>query len=171
MPRDAPVLNVLQPLGVDRFPLLGKDIDLAARDDVKRDLRDRLPGMQRSLRSGLAHRHVPLLRQHRLDHFAGALAARYRHLVRLLGNHQAGGAQIGEHRLARGVALHAAKRFRRVVVDRRRQGEDRNRFKPMALTEGEIVEVVRRRDLHSAGAELPIDIVVGDHRDRAIRQR
>ena len=35
----------------------------------------------------------------------------------------------------------------------------------VALADRVVVEVVRRRDLHAAGAELRIDVVVGDDRD------
>ncbi len=165
--RDAPVLNVLEPLVVNGLPLLRKDVDLAARDDIERDLRNRLARMQRPRRRRLAHRHVPLLGQHRLDHFAGALTARHRHLVRLFGNNQARRAQIGEYGLARDIAVHAAILCRRVVVDRRGQREYRYRFESMPLADREIVEVMRRRDLHRTGAEFHVDVVVSNHRNCA----
>jgi hypothetical protein len=41
----------------------------------------------------------------------------------------------------------------------------------VALADRVVVEVVRGRDLHHAGAELAVDVVVGDHRDLAIGQR
>ena len=37
----------------------------------------------------------------------------------------------------------------------------------MSLADRPVVEVVRGRDLHRAGAELAVDVVVGDHRDVA----
>ena len=41
----------------------------------------------------------------------------------------------------------------------------------MALADGVVVEVVRRGDLDAAGAELAVDIVVGDDRDVAAGER
>ena len=169
--RDAPVLDVLEPLVVDREPLLGEDLHVAARDGVERDLRDRLARMQRAGRRRLAHRHVPLLGQRRLDDFAGAAAARHHHLVRLLRDDEAGGAQVLEHALARDVAVEPAVLRRRVVVDGRGQREDRDRLEVVALADFEVVEVVRRRDLHATGAELAVDHRVGDHRNRPAGQR
>ena len=41
----------------------------------------------------------------------------------------------------------------------------------VALTDGVVVEVMRRGDLDAAGAEFEIDVAVGDDRDFAIGQR
>ena len=41
----------------------------------------------------------------------------------------------------------------------------------MALADRIVVGVVRRRHLHRAGAELAVDVVVGDDRDDPVRQR
>ena len=67
---------------------------------------------------GLAHRHEPLIGEHRLDDFAGAAASRHDHLVRLLGAHEARAPQVGKNRLARDVAIQAAVLLRHVVVER-----------------------------------------------------
>jgi hypothetical protein len=41
----------------------------------------------------------------------------------------------------------------------------------VALADGVVVGVVRRRDLDHAGAEGAVDVVVGDDRDLAVAQR
>ena len=49
--------------------------------------------------------------------------------------------------------------------------EDVDLFKVVAPAEFEVVEVVGRRDLDRAAAELLVDIFVGDDRDLAVHQR
>ena len=49
--------------------------------------------------------------------------------------------------------------------------EDVDQRQVVALADLEVVEVVRRRDLHRAGALLGIGIVVGDDRDQAADER
>ncbi len=168
--RDAPVLDVFQPLAVHDAPLVRENSHRPAVDRLQRDLRQRLAGAV-AIRAGPAHRHVPLVRQHRLDHLAGAAATGHRHPMRLLRHHQAGVAQVLQHRLARLVAVQPAVLGRGVLVDRCRRGQDRERSEAVTLPEREVVEIVRRRDLHRARSELRIDIGVRDDRNRAAGQR
>ena len=84
---------------------------------------------------------------------------------------QARSRQVGEHRLARGVAIHAAVLFGRVVVDLRFEIEDRDHRQPVALADLPVVHVVRRRHLDRAGAEFAVHESVGDDGNRAAGQR
>jgi hypothetical protein len=86
--------------------------------------------------------------------------------VGLLRNDEASRLEIREHGLARRVAIEAEIFFRRVVVDGRVEIEDRQRGKPMTLADRPVVEVVGRRDLDDARAELALDVFVGDDRGR-----
>ena len=79
--------------------------------------------------------------------------------------------EVGQHRLARDVAVEAAILRRRVVVDLRLEVEDPSGSSTVPLADLPVVEVVRRRDLHAAGAEFLVDVVVGDDRDRAPGER
>ncbi len=79
--------------------------------------------------------------------------------------------EIGEHALACDEAVEAAIRRRRVVVQRRVRVEDADHRQAVPQADLVVVEVVRGRDLHAAGAELGIDVFVGDDRDRAAGQR
>ncbi len=45
------------------------------------------------------------------------------------------------------------------------------RREAVPLSDRPVVEVVRRRDLHAAGAEFLVDVAVGDHADRAAGER
>ena len=147
-------------------------VDDAVADRGQAEVLDRLPGEQRMRgRRGRLHRDEPLVGQHRLDDLPGAPAARHDHLVRLFADDEAQCREIGEHGLARRVAVEAAVLRRRVVVDRRVEVQDGDRREAVPLADLPVVEVVRRRDLHAAGAERLVDVVVGDHRDRAAGER
>ena len=142
--RNAPVVDVVEPVVVRRGPVLGHEVDRHRRaagrvrqarvDRLQADVLERLagePGVR--VGRGLGHRDEPLIGQHRLDDFAAALAARHDHPVRLFAGQQARGFEVGEHELARGVAIEAAILRRRVVVDRRLQREDRDRREAVPL--------------------------------------
>ena len=89
--------------------------------------------------------------------------------------------------LARREAVEAVQRQRRVELGRGRYAveegrvvaqvelarrvEDVDQRQAVALADLEVVEVVRRRDLHRAGALLRIGVVVGDDRDAAADER
>ena len=126
-------------------------------------------GMRRGRRN--FHGHEPLVRQHRLDDFPGAAAARHDHPVRLLADDEAERREIRQHRLARRVAVESAVLFGRVGVDRRVEVQDGNRRQIVALPHIPVVEVVRRRDLDAAGAERLVDIGIGNDGNRAAGER
>src|SRR5690606_13622921 len=81
------------------------------------------------------------------------------------------GFQVGHHLLARDEAVEAAVGGGRVVVDGGVEVQHADDGKLVALAHGVVVGVVRGRDLHHAGAEGAVDVVVGDHRDLAVAQR
>ncbi len=180
--RDAPVLDVVDPVQVGRQPLVGYELDAALLAGARTrkavahggeaEVLDRAPGKDRMRgRRGDPGRHEPLVGEHRLGDLARAFAARHHHLVRLLADEEPLGREIGEHRLARDVAIEPAILRRRVVAHRRVEVEDRDRREVVAPADLPVVEIVRRRHLDAARAEGLVDVVVGDHRDRATAQR
>ena len=168
--RDAPVLDVVEPLVVGGAPVFRHELDFAIGDLVQRRLGDRLAREESAFRGRLAHGDEPLVRQHRLDDDARAVAARHHQFMRLDLLQQALRVEVGDDLLARGEAVHAAIGGRRVVRDLRVQGQDDDLRQFVALAHGVIVHVVRRGDLHAARAEFLVDVFVGDDGDFAVRQ-
>ena len=156
---DAPVLDVAHPVPVGVDPVLGHEAHGAVLDQFEAALGE------------FFHAHEPLVGEVGLDHLAGTVAARHLQLVLLFLDQQAQGLEVGEHGLARGVAVEAAVLFRRVAVDGGFGREDVDQRQLVALADGVVVEVVRGGDLHHAGAELAVDVVVGDDGDLAVAER
>ena len=182
LPRNAPVLDVVDPVMVGCEPFRWHEAHplrcpAARRHDagthrLEAQVLDRLAREVRVRgRRRLGQRHEPLVGQHRLDHLARASAARHHHLVRLLRHHEASRREVGQHRLARRIAIEPAIILRRVIVHRGIEIEDGERRQPVSLPELPVVEIMRRRDLDGAGAELAINVVVGHDRDGAASQR
>ena len=174
LPAHAPILDVVEPLCICRAPVLRHEFDIARTHRVQRGLGDCFlaAGPRLAVDTDIAGQiEEPLIGQHRLDHRIAALADRHLQFMLLRFDEQAERLQIGEHRLAGGEAIHAAIFFRSVVgnLGVQRQNDERREF--VTGTDLPIVEIVRRRDLHRAGAEFAIDIVVGYDRDFASRQR
>ena len=181
--RDAPVLDVVDPVVVRRDPLAGHEAQVLARarrtggqagrrDGREAQVLDRLAGEERvRRRRRLLHVDEPLVRQHRLDDLARATAAGHDHRVRLFRHQEVRREEVGQHGLARDVAIESAVLRGRVVVDGGVEVEDRDRREPVAQPDLPVVEVVRGRDLHRARAELAVDVVVGDDRNRPASQR
>jgi hypothetical protein len=157
--RDAPVLDVHEPLVVDLGPLVGHETRVALRH-------------RREARLGHAvHAHEPLVGEHRLDHGVGALRAGLHELVGLGAFHEPRGFKIGEDLLAGNEAVEPAIGRRRVLVHLRVEREDVHQRQAVPHAHLVVVEVVGRGDLDHAGAELAIDVCVGDDRDQAIGER
>src|SRR5690606_17515426 len=131
---------------------------------------------------------VPLVGQPRLDDGAGAVALRHFQGVVFDLLQQAGGFEGGNDLLARDEAVEAGVFGRQAAVDlgvdaaidveHLRGGqhggvlvEDVDQRQVVALADFIVVEVVGRGDLHAAGAELGVAVVVGDDRDAAAHQR
>ncbi len=77
--------------------------------------------------------------------------------------------EIGNDALPRLEAVEPAIGLGRVVVERRVLVEHVDLRQIVALADLEVVEVVRRRDLHRARALLGIGVLVGDDRDLSAR--
>ncbi len=156
---DAPVLDVLQPLTIGGGPVLGDEAQLAPVHHVQGPFGQAF------------HAHEPLVGEHGLDDGVGAVAAWNLQLVRLGGDEQALGLQLVQDLLPRHVAVQALVFGGREFVHLRVQGKHADGGELVALPHLPVVEVVGRGDLHHAGAELPIDIVVGDDGNAAFRHR
>ena len=167
---DTPILDVFEPLVVSGRPVLRKELDIAARDDVKRDFGDALARMQRAVGRGLAHRDEPLIREHGLQDFASAIAPRLHHLVRLDLDEVAERFKRGHDGVACGDAIHATKLCRRIFVDVRVEREDLDQGQIVAGCARIVVEIVRAGDLDAARAERAVDEVVGDDGDATVAQ-
>src|SRR5450830_273130 len=172
---DAPVLDVAHPREVHVFVLLGHELDTAIFHGSNRRLGQRLGG------------HVPLVGQPRLDDSAGAVALRHFQAVIVDADQQAGGVEGGNDLLARFETVEAGVFSRDLAVDAvvqraievehlagRQHGsvlvEDVHQRQVVALADFVVVEVVGRGDLHAAGAEFRVAIVVGDDRDTPANQ-
>ena len=169
---DAPVLDVVQPLRVGGGPVLRHELDLARTHRIQRRLGDRLAA------AGAAVLSVSEVRS--TNHWSvsiGSITASERSLTGtcslcgLVSTSRPAASRSASTCLARVVAVQAAVLLRRVVVDLGVQREDGDRRQLVPLADGVVVEVVRRGDLHAAGAEILVDVVVGDHRNGAAGQR
>jgi hypothetical protein len=156
--RDRPVVEVVDPVEVPLLHLLGVDLDLAVADGVTGRLGER------------GDLDPPLEGEARLD---GGLAARAVtdgvDVRTFLGDDPALGAQGGDDR---GTGLQPVQPLERAGDgDDRALVHDREERQVVALADLEVVGVVGGRDLHGAGAELRVDVVVGDDGNRAVGQR
>ena len=79
--------------------------------------------------------------------------------------------EVLDDRLAALPAVHAAVLLAGELVHVRVVGHDVDLGEAVALADEEVVGVVRGRDLHDAGAELAVDVVVGDDGDLAAGER
>ena len=173
---DAPVLDVAHPREVHVFVLFRHELDAAIFHGSNRWFGQRLGG------------HVPLVGQPRLDHGAGAVALGHFEAVVVDADQQTGGVEGGNDLLARFKTVEAGIFGRDLAVDAvveravqvehlagRQYGgifvEDVQQRQVVALADFIVVEIVGRGDLHAAGAEFRVAIVVRDDRDTAANQR
>ncbi len=84
---------------------------------------------------------------------------------------QPGGFELGDDALARLEAIEAAEARGRLIVERGLRREDVDLLELVPLADLVVVEIVRRRDLHAAGAELSVDVAVGDDGDQPLGER
>ena len=171
--RNAPVVDVREPVVVGGRPVLGEEADTAGSHGLQRRPGDGCHATRTAIGLRLAGLvDEPLVGQHRFDHLAGTAADRH-HVAVLHGiDQQAGGIQIGHHLLARPVAVqtpislgHGLTRHVGFQV----QHHDQRQL--VTLGHLVVVEVMRAGDLHTATAELRIHIAVGNHRDLPAGQR
>lgn len=173
---DAPVLDVTHPGEVHVLVLLGHELDAAIFHGSDGRFCQRLGG------------NVPLVGQPRLDDSARTVTFRYFQGVVVNAHQQALGVQVGNDLLARDEAVEVGVLGRQAGVDLlvdaaveverlgtgQHEGvlvEDVQQWQVVALADFIVVEVVSRGDLHAAGTELGVAVVVGDDRDAAADQR
>ena len=158
LPADAPRPQVVHPVDVHAAPALGRELDLAVADDVRR----------RPLE--LVHVHEPLLADERLDGRAATVAGGDAVRVVLDLDQGAERAQVRGHALGGLLDLEAGVRAAgrgdaAVLAD----GLDG--LQAVRAADVEVGEVVRRRDLEGAGAEGGVDALVRHDLELAPEQR
>mmetsp|Transcript_65894 Transcript_65894/g.106266 ORF Transcript_65894/g.106266 Transcript_65894/m.106266 type:complete len:493 (+) Transcript_65894:1308-2786(+) len=155
--RDAPVLDVLQPVVPGLVVELWLNLELARPHSL-----DTLVGQLLAV-------HPPLRLQVRLDDVLRARAQTKAHGMRLLGNPQA---LLGQGRLDGLTSLEAvlAGKLTTQGVDLAVLVEDADHLQFVTLATLVIVGVVRRGDLHAARAEIFVDHGVGDHYHLPVRE-
>ncbi len=174
LPRDAPGLDIVEPVEIGLGPVGGDEIGAPIGHRRARGL-GQLLGI-----------HEPLVGQHRLDHDIRAIPEGLHDLLvfdargflaRLIvsvHHHQAERDDVLHHRLARVKPVHADIFFRhgavyvghaRLLIHEAQHGQ------PMALGDLIVVEIMRAGDLYRAGAEVRVGILIGNDRDQAFGQR
>ncbi len=103
LPRDAPVLDVVQPLVVSVHPVFRVKLDLATCHAFQRLLGDAFSPV-----AGFAHRDEPLIGQHGLDHHMSTVTARYFEFVLLGLLEKARSFEVGNDLFASRKALQAS---------------------------------------------------------------
>lgn len=156
--RDAPVVEVVDPVEVALLHLLRVDLDLAVADGVTGGLGER------------ADLDPPLHRKAGLDGGLAARAVADGVAVRtLLGDDPSVGAERGDDG---GAGFQPVQTLEGAVDgDDRVLVHDGEVRQTVALADLEVVGVVRRGHLDGAGAELRVDVLVGDDRDPASGER
>ncbi len=158
LPRDAPVVDVAHPREVSLRVLLRSNpyIPLLHRCNC-------LIGQWLNL-------HKPLRRQARLNHCLAAVALAHVVHVILHRAQQTLRFQIGQHALARHVAVQPCIRAG-LGVHVCRLVHHRDRWQSMPLPDRKVIRIMRRSHLHRARPELRTHPVIGDHRNLTPHQR
>ena len=128
-----------------------------------------LDRLDRGLRQ-LLHVAEPLQRDQRLDAVAGAVAMADLVLVGVLALEQAQREQAVDHLLARGGGRQAGE-LAGLVVHPAVEADHRQLLQLVAAANLEVVGVVAGRDLEHTGAEVGLDVLVGDDRHLAVDDR
>ena len=110
----------------------------------------------------LLHRHEPLERDQRLDPLARAVREGHRVRVGLGARDRALRAQRGDDGLARLQRRHAGEALARRLGHQAVLADHDELVEPVRAADLEVVGVVAGRDLQRAGAELRLDVRVGD---------
>ena len=166
---NAPVLDVVHPLVVGVDPVFGHKLDVATLHRVDGFLGDRFAAGV--VRADFRHCHKPLVGQHRLNHLAGAGAARHHQFVFFHLDQQAQGVEVFDNLFARHKAVQPLVNRWCQVVDLGVQRQHANHRQFVALADGIVVLVMRRGDFHHAGAKGLVNVVVGDDGHAASAQR
>ena len=149
--RDTPVADVLHPVVVDAREALRNDADATLAHGLQRGVRQRLDAQ------------VPLVEQQRLQHGARALAVPHLVGVGILFHDLASRFQLRHEPLARFLRRQTSV-VARGGVHRAVEVHHVDRGQVVALRDLEVRRVVRRSELHRAGAELHLHHFVGHDR-------
>ena len=149
LPRDAPVANALEPLGVVVAPTLG--------DEAEGPVAILL---ERGTGQGL-HADEPLIGEPRLDHGVAAIAVAHRVAVGLDLLEQARRLELRHHAAPRVEAVEALEPVRRREADPCLGRHDVDGGEAVAAADLEVGRIVRRRHLHGPGAEGRVHGIVG----------
>ena len=168
--RNAPVLNIFKPLVVGGCPVLRIELNIAFRHDIERYFSDAFTRMKGVGRGGLTHCHKPLVRQHRLEHCACAIASGLHHFVCVNFNEIAFLFKFSDDGFACIEPIHASELGGALIVNTCIERENDDQRQVVALCASVIVEVMRSGDLDAAGTKGAIDKVVGNNWDLAIAQ-
>ncbi len=159
LPGDAPVADILHPLGVLVAAALGDEPEPPVGVGLERRRRER------------RHPHEPLVREPWLDHRVAAITVSHRVAVVLLGlpsRPSASNSCTTRLRASnRSSPRSAPARLRHPRL--RRHDVDLGQAVPLA--DLEVDRIVGRGHLDGAGAELLVDRLVGDDRDLAVDDR
>ena len=158
LPGNAPVVDVLHPVGIGLAEPLGHELDPAVPDHLQRRLGQRL------------HLHKPLGGDQGLHVVVAAVAGAHVVGVVLHLFQEAQGFQVGHHGLAGLVAVHAAV-LAAVFIDGAVVVEDADGLEIVPETHLEVVGVVGRGHLDAAGAEVHLHVLVGHNGDLPVHQR
>ena len=150
--RDAPVVAILHPVDVDFGEAVGGKFHVTGAHRLQCRLRERL------------HLDEPLVGCHRLDRVVATVAGADVVRMRLDRKKVALRLQIGDQRLAAGVAIHALI-LAGIAVHGRIVVHDLDLFQSVPLADKEVVGVVRGRDLDAPRSEPDFHIVIGDNGD------
>src|ERR1700675_3833859 len=156
--RDAPVVDVLQPIEKRVLPELRMKGRVTVAHRLDRAISHR------------AHRQEPLLGEHRLDDGVASRAYADGVPIRLDFFEQPRNLEVFNDFLARILARHPAIRTA-VLVDVGGAVEDRDLLEAVMLAQLEVHRVVRGCDFQRAGAEFSINRCVGDYLYLAPYQR
>ena len=153
LPADAPILDFVHPFEIHGGPILGHEADVPRFDGADGRLRQRLDVDE------------PLIGEQGLEDGVAAIAARHGELVRLDPLDEPERLQVGEDPRPRQSAVEAAVGGGHLVVERCVRVHDVDQGQAMTLAHLVVIEVVRRRDLDAAAAELRVDVGVADDRE------
>ena len=152
---DAPVVDVLHPVDIRLGEALGHELDGAVLHHA-----DGFLGQRR-------HLHEPLGRDQRLHVVVAAVAGAHIVAVRLRLDQIAVGLQIGHHRLAAGVAIHALI-FAGVFVHGAVVADAADDLQIVPQAHLEVVGVMGGGHLHGAGTEADLAVIVAHDGDLAV---
>ena len=156
---DAPVLNVVHPLVVGLGPVFRHEFDFAGLDRFDCHLGQRFDI------------HIPLIGQVRFDDRSTSVTPWYFRFVVFDLVKQAERVEVLDDFFSSDKAIKPAIGFRGRVIDCGVIVENIVLGQIVTLADFIVIEIVCRRNLDATGAELGIDIFVGDDRHLSVDQR